>query len=112
MKHGPVIFAIPWYDDMEVINGMLTSEQKGDAGGHCMVIYGWNQYGWLIQNSWSSKWGDKGRAILPYDMKIREAYGIVDTITGDSTKITKPFHGRLGNFFAKIINWVINLFKR
>lgn len=110
MKNGPVIFAMPWYDDIKVVDGIIQTQQQGDAGGHCMVIYGWNADGWLIQNSWSENWGNKGRAILPYDVKIREAYGIVDNITND-TEIIKPYSGQYTDIIAKVVNWVINLLK-
>ena len=52
MTNGPVIFAMPWYDDIKVEDGIIHTSQKGNPGGHCMVIYGWNKDGWLIQNSW------------------------------------------------------------
>lgn len=113
MKNGPVIFAIPWYDDITVENGIIKTSQKGDAGGHCMVIYGWNKDGWLIQNSWSEKWANKGKAVLPYDVKIREAYGIVDNITDlEDIDITKPYDGKVSGIIATIINWIANLFRR
>ena len=111
MTNGPVIFAMPWYDDIQVKNGIIQTEQKGDPGGHCMVIYGWNKDGWLIQNSWGSMWGDRGRAVLPYDIKIREAYGIVDNIINEGN-IKKPYSGQFGQFFAKIINWILNLLRK
>lgn len=111
MKNGPVIFAMPWYDDIKVKDGIITTAQKGDSGGHCMVIYGWNKDGWLIQNNWGSKWGNKGRAILPYDIKIKEAYGIVDNIIND-VEVKKPYSSKFGQLFAKIINWILNLFRK
>ena len=111
MKNGPVIFAMSWYDDIKVKNGIITTSQEGDAGGHCMIIYGWNQDGWLIQNSWGSSWGNKGKAILPYNIKINEAYGIIDNIINE-VEVVKPYSSTLGQFFAKIINWIINLFRR
>ena len=111
MTNGPVIFAMPWYDDIKVEDGIIHTSQKGNPGGPCMVIYGWNKDGWLIQNNWGSKWGNKGRAILPYDIKIKEAYGIVDNIIND-VEVKKPYSSKFGQFFAKIINWILNLFKR
>lgn len=111
MQNGPVVFAMPWYDDIKVKNGVITTTQSGDAGGHCMVIYGWNKDGWLIQNSWGSMWGDKGRAVLPYNIKIREAYGIVDNIIND-VEVIKPYNSKIGKIIAKIFNWIINLLRR
>lgn len=36
-------------------------------GGHAFAIVGYNQDGYIIQNSWGTGWGTKGRAVLPYD---------------------------------------------
>ena len=110
MQNGPVIFAMPWYKDIKVVNGIITTSQKADTGGHCMVIYGWNKQGWKIQNSWGTGWGKNGRAILPYDIKIREAWGIIDTLTGSETKVVKPYNSKPGKMAAKVLNVFINFF--
>lgn len=108
MQNGPVIFAIPWYDDIKVVNGVINTTQQGDAGGHCMVIYGWDERGWKIQNSWSPSWGNNGRAILPYGVKLREIWGIIDNITTSETKIIKPYNSSVGNIVAKVLNILVN----
>lgn len=36
-------------------------------GGHAFVIVGYNQDGFIIQNSWGTGWGTNGRAVLPYE---------------------------------------------
>ena len=108
MQNGPVIFAMKWYDDIKVVDGVITTSQKADGGGHCMVIYGWNEQGWKIQNSWGSRWSNGGRAILPYNIKIREAWGIIDTLTHTETNVVKPYNSKVGSMFAKILNLLIN----
>ena len=109
MQNGPVIFAMKWYDDIKIVNGVITTSQKADGGGHCMVIYGWNELGWKIQNSWGRFWGDKGRVILPYNIKIREAWGIIDTLTHTETNIVRPYSSKVGSWFAKVLNLLINI---
>jgi C1A family cysteine protease len=42
----PVIFAIKWYKDAKVKNGVLTTNKEKESGAHCMVIYGWDERGW------------------------------------------------------------------
>ncbi|MGY2185203.1 C1 family peptidase [Pseudomonas sp. SDO5591_S426] len=37
-----------------------------DDGGHAFVIIGYNEDGFLIQNSWGTEWGSAGYAILTY----------------------------------------------
>lgn len=101
----PVIFAIDWYKDMKVKDGVLTTSYKNKSGGHCMVIYGWDERGWKFQNSWGYKWGNGGRAILPYNHKIKQAYSIIDELVGD-IQIKKPFKtdNKIGQFFIRIVN--------
>lgn len=161
MKKTPVIMAMDWYEDVKVVDGIMQTSYQNPCGGHCMVIYGWNNHGWKIQNSWGTSWGNKGRAILPYDIPIREAWGVVDEISENQTKLRiselekvnaelqnyinnlggeyeqlrlaqeeikkqqeeierlkdeltelkKPYSSNFGQFFAKIINSIVNLFK-
>lgn len=109
MKNGPVIFGMKWYDDIKVVNGVITTKQKSSAyGGHCMVIYGWDERGWKIQNSWGRWWGNSGRAVLPYDVEIIEAWGIIDTLKNPEIKVKKPYN----NDYAKTVANVLNRFYR
>ena len=109
MKNGPVIFAMKWYKDIKVIDDVITTSQKADGGGHCMVIYGWDERGWKIQNSWGKNWAKDGRAILPYNVKIREAWGIIDTLTTTETNVVKPYNTTVGSMFAKVLNIILNV---
>lgn len=79
MQNGPVVFAMEWFSDIVVEDGVMKTKQVKSGSYHCMVIYGWNEKGWKIQNSWSSAWATDGRAILPYDIPHSEAWGVVDT---------------------------------
>ena len=36
-------------------------------GGHAFAIVGYNQVGFIVQNSWGPGWGTKGRAVLQYE---------------------------------------------
>jgi len=115
MKYGPVVFAMNWYKNTKVdANGIMQVDtSSGVSGGHCMLIYGWNKDGWKIQNSWGVTWGKSGRAILPYDVKKSEAWGVTDTIVGEKEDIVVPdFNSVLGKIIAKILNFIINLFKK
>ena len=111
MNCGPVVMAMDWYDDIKVKDGILTTNYQGDAGGHCMVIYGWNETGWLVQNSWGRYWGDKGCCVIPYNIKIREKWLVTDTIIEDikDMDIKKPFSSWFGKIIATRINWIAAL---
>ena len=43
-------------------------------GGHAFAIVGYNEVGFLIQNSWGTDWGKGGFATLPYEDWLDSAY--------------------------------------
>ena len=44
-----------------------------DLGGHSFAIVGYNECGFVVQNSWGKVWGAAGFGILPYDDWIEHA---------------------------------------
>ena len=65
IMNGPCIGGLPVYD-------MTATEfwkRKGNAfyGGHAISIVGWTKTGFIIRNSWSKNFGNKGYVILPYE---------------------------------------------
>lgn len=41
--------------------------RKGSLGGHAFALVGYNERGFVVQNSWGTSWGASGFAVLPYD---------------------------------------------
>lgn len=76
--------------------------------GHMMLLIGWNEIGYIIQNSWGEDWGDKGLCILPYEYKIREAWGV---ILGDKTTNIDDVKKPAFYIIRKLIQFIINLLK-
>lgn len=112
-KYGPVLACVKWYDDFKVKNGMLASSLKGDYGWHAVMLYGWDEDGYLMQNSWGSSWGNKGRAIIPYDFPITEVKALLDsTMDIDESDFIIPKRNKFLDFIYTIINWILNLFKK
>ena len=109
MENGPVAFAMDWYDDITIVDGIMNTDfvKTAKTGGHCMVIYGWNDIGWKVQNSWGSGWGNKGRMIIPYDIPFTEVWGIKDAESTGNLDINKPFSTELGAKIAKVLNRII-----
>lgn len=93
-------------------NVWTTKDDDIITGAHAVVIYGWNSNGWLVQNSWGTGWGDQGRFIIPFDFKFNEVWGLEDALVEDESDFKKPFSTKIGKFFAKILNWFLNLFKK
>jgi hypothetical protein len=43
-------------------------------GGHAFALVGYNDVGFLVQNSWGTDWGKGGYATLPYEDWLENAY--------------------------------------
>lgn len=111
VDYGPVMISVDWYTGSYCDEDVLRLAVGNKRGCHCMLIYGWCPQGWLVQNSWGTKWGSGGRAILPYDTVLNEAWGIEDAenTLGDSwLDIKAPFSSELGKMIAKVLNAVLN----
>lgn len=79
---GPIVFSIPWKKPYYLTKDYVLTPGPGETkveSYHCMMIYGWNEKGWLFQNSWGTYWADGGRAIYPYDGDFSEVWGVEDT---------------------------------
>ena len=77
IKDTPVPISIPVYGDIELDeNNIIQITNKSISGYHMILVYGWNEYGFLIQNSWGKDWGNNGTAILPYEYPIDSAWAI------------------------------------
>ncbi len=50
-----------------------TSATKA-LGGHAFCLVGYNEVGFLVQNSWGPEWGKDGFATLPYDDWLESGY--------------------------------------
>lgn len=85
MQNGPIVFSIEWFKGAYVDkknHDILTHAKEAPGGSyHCMIIYGWNKWGWKFQNSWGKYWGNNGRGVLPYDYPFSTCYGIKDEIS-------------------------------
>ena len=76
-----------------------------------MFIYGWDERGWKVQNSWGEDWGNHGTMIVPYDMPIEEFWTLTDNII-EGAEVKKPYSSKPGKIVAKVINKVNKIFKR
>lgn len=85
MKRRPTSFDDVW--EIPVQGG------QADHPGHAFAIVGYNERGFLIQNSWGPAWGSHGYAVLTYDDWLRNAMDCwvaqLGVVTRDHTEISK-----------------------
>lgn len=74
MKYGAVVLVTTIYKDLGQFNTKPTksSEVWGD---HCMCLVGWDESGWIVQNSHGESFGDKGFCHFTYDYPMHEWWG-------------------------------------
>lgn len=111
-NYGPVLIAYKWYKDYKVKDCVLIGEQKEYSGGHALVVYGWNEVGLMVQNSWGPFWGKRGRCVIPYSIPFREAYGIVDATNEEVKNLKQPVKNSFTNLIYKAINFLVNLIRK
>lgn len=71
----PVVFGCTVYDSFEYartsVTGIIPMPRKKEkiVGGHAMKIVGYDdaKKWFIVKNSWSTTWGDKGYCYMPYD---------------------------------------------
>ena len=72
----PVPISIPVKNNLKVDENNIIKNEGQIEGYHMVILYGWNEKGFLLQNSWGRDWGIEGRAILPYDYEIDSAWAL------------------------------------
>ena len=108
-NYGPVLCSIKWWDDFKLDkdNCLYRTNKKKSYGYHAVMIYGWNEKGFLCQNSWGRSYGNDGRFICPYNIPIAEAKGFVDDETVGLKQLKR---NSFLDIIYKILNRIVNLF--
>ena len=73
--NGPFVLALPVYDSSR--NDFWNGSDF--EGGHAVACVGYDEYGFIIRNSWGSTWGSGGYYTLPYEQinKMYEAWALI-----------------------------------
>jgi C1A family cysteine protease len=65
VKKGPCLVAFPCYNNSSSF--WKQGEGESLSGGHCVLIVGYNENGYILRNSWSIIWGSLGYTYYPYN---------------------------------------------
>lgn len=108
IKYSPVAMSVKWYVDCKLDDdGVISFDTTSKSGYHAVMVYGFNERGWLCQNSYGKGWGNDGRFVLPYEHGYKEAWSFVDA---ENCNVHKPKQSKVLDVIYKILNFVINLF--
>lgn len=112
MTYGPVLASIRMYSKYTwKDNEVIVPDTKSNLGYHAVVLYGWDERGFKVQNSWGSSWGNKGYFIVTYESNmIAEAKVMVDHVDPGDPALKQTKLTALQNVFYKIGNWILNTF--
>lgn len=111
MELGYVVVSMPWHKNYKLKNGVYTYASDETSGLHCVLIYGWDERGWLVHNSWGKIWGQNGKFVVPFDFKWTEAWAVTDKIVGEGD-LVRPADNWFVKTFANIINAIANFFRK
>ena len=111
LEFGYVVVSMPWHVDYKLVDGVYTYTSDETRGYHCVVIYGWDERGWLVHNSWGKNWGQKGKFVVPFDFKWNETWAIIDTIEGEEG-VVRPEDTWFVRTFSSVINAIANFFRK
>lgn len=108
MKRDTPVPACILVSDLKLDKNNIIQIPEKTNGGHAILIIGWNETGFIIQNSWGESWGDHGTAILPYEYTIQEAWGIEmeDSIKEESNTYKPAFY-----FLRRLLQWLVEIIK-
>lgn len=114
LNYGMVLACMKMYESYTIdAAGVMHMDTDSDFGYHCVVIYGWNENGFMIQNSWGKTWGLLGYAVLPYeDHLIVEAKALIDAEPVEDPNLVRPINNKVFNVIYKLINRLIEYFKK
>ena len=85
LSNGKPVIISMWYSKFKNPNKSLLEPSSYEipydrdySEKHAMVIIGYNEHGYIVENSWGKDWGDVGRFILPYEVTYDKQFGVVN----------------------------------
>lgn len=74
-QYGPLTVGGDWHWSwFRPLVGILPEPAGGIAGGHEVLLFGWDENiaggSFVLRNSWGSKWGHSGNAWAPYQSYV------------------------------------------
>lgn len=115
MINGCAIVSVTCYSDFG--RDLHQTKTHINNGYHCMIIVGWTKDNkWIVQNSWSSFWGYKGKLLMDFDYPINECWGVLINSSNVKDNIKEKaivrFFAFIKSIFKVIKIWITDIFKK
>ncbi len=107
---SPVVFGIDWYEGMFYPDADAVIRPTGElCGGHAILAYGADPDYCHFVNSWSDKWGDRGRCSMKWaDLEAVFANG------GEAMAAVETEHGFIPSpapWWVRLWRWFLSIIK-
>lgn len=111
-NHGPVVASMHIHKNYKLKNNVYTANNSEIKSSHAILIIGWDEENWIVQNSWGIYWGNLGLFKIPINDSFKEhfieVYGVTDTILEGPIK--KP--NKIITTISPIVNHILNLLRQ
>jgi len=84
-------------------------QSPGSLGGHAFAIVGYDHRGFVVQNSWGTRWGRSGFAVLPYEDWVVHGTDAWACALGVPLQLSDP--GKLKPGKVDLLNQVSSAFR-
>jgi C1A family cysteine protease len=104
--NGPCYIAFPVYNINKMEFWLPDNKNQVMLGGHAVCVVGYLKDKFIIRNSWSNKWGDKGYTYFPFSQWGHqwECWTTIDENSNSDTLLTKiKKYKEKHNIFKKIL---------
>lgn len=94
-------------------NNIIQIPKDTPRCGHAMLLIGWNEFGYIVQNSWRKRMAEmKVRLYYLTNMKLEKLGGILfDSNPSDSVSIEKPKLFILRKALMSIVKFLLKLIR-
>jgi len=111
---GVCILILPVYNFTKQF--WIASAGETLKGYHCVSIVGYNTEGFILQNSWGTKWGNDGYTIYPY-LQWGSHVECWSSIDAPTVLIAKSVHmpdtkKNYSSIFSRVFHFFHNLYKK
>ena len=112
---GPVICCMKWYDGTTADkSGFLRYDDTKTYQHHAVMVIGWDETCWVVQNSWGIQWGNRGVFRIPINTGFQNIFEELYGITDDIQSVVTPdiVTTKLSLILNLFINLIVNILRR